>query len=116
MKLIFHIIVSIHGLIHLLGFFKAFGFKEIEELTLPISKPMGIAWISATILFLIYGILHYTNNKQAWLIGLVAVLVSQILIICFWKDAKFGTIPNLIILIVSLVGLGFKSNADRIQQ
>lgn len=27
-----------HGLIHLLGFVKAYGFADIKELTLPISK------------------------------------------------------------------------------
>lgn len=106
MRVLFLIIVLIHGLIHLLGFVKAFGFKEVKELTIPISKPAGMVWLIATLLFLIYGLLYYINFKQAWLVGLIAVIISQILIFYFWKDAKFGTILNLIILIVSLVSLG----------
>ncbi len=106
MRVLFLIIVLLHGLIHLLGFVKAFGFKEIKELTLPISKPIGTVWIIATAFFLIYGVLYFFNSKYAWLIGLMAVIVSQILIFYFWKDARFGTIPNLIILIVALMSLG----------
>src|SRR3989339_1517407 len=106
MRIAFLIIVVLHGLIHLFGFVKGFGFKEVEELTLPISKPLGIFWLTATVLFIIYGILHYANNKYAWFFGLFAVVISQILVVIFWKDAKFGTIPNLIVLIVSLVSLG----------
>jgi len=106
MKIIFLIIVLLHGLIHSLGFVKAFGFKEVKELTSPISKPIGVVWLSATVLFLIYGFLYYLNNKHAWVIGLISVIISQILIFYFWKDAKFGTIPNLIILVVALVSLG----------
>ena len=87
------------------GFVKAFGFQEVKELTLPISKPIGIVWLIVTALFLLYGILYFLGNKYAWLPVLITVIVSQILIIYFWKDAKFGTIPNLIILSVTLVSL-----------
>lgn len=107
MRIVFLVIVFIHGLIiHLLGFVKGFDFKEIKELTLPISKPMGLLWLTAAILFMIYGILYFTNNKYTWLVGLFAVIISQILVILFWNDAKFGTIPNLLILLISLVSLG----------
>lgn len=106
MRVVFLIIVFLHGLIHLLGFIKAFGFKDIQELSLAISKPLGVVWLLTTALFLIYGILYYFNAKQAWLVGIIAVIISQSLIFYFWNDAKFGSIPNLIILIVALVSLG----------
>ncbi len=106
MKFIFGIILVIHAIIHLLGFVKAFGFHEVPNLTLPISKPMGLLWLTATAFFIIYGILHFSNSKYAWLAGLIAVIVSQALVVMFWKDARFGTIANLIILLVSFVGFG----------
>lgn len=106
MKIFFLIIVVLHGLIHLLGFVKGFGFKDVKELTLPISKPMGLLWLAASALFVIYGIMNFANSKYAWLVGFIAVAVSQFLVIMFWYDAKFGTIPNLIILVVSLLSLG----------
>lgn len=116
MKITFLIIVLLHGLIHLLGFVKGFELKEVKELTLPISKSLGLVWLAATILFLTYGVLHLLNSKYAWLIGLIAVVISQILVILFWKDAKFGTIPNIIILAVSLVSFGYYNFQKLVQQ
>lgn len=116
MKIAFLIIVLLHGLIHLLGFVKGFELKEVKELTLPISKPFGVVWLAATILFLPYGVLHLLNSKYSWLIGLIAVILSQVLIILFWKDAKFGTIPNIIILAVSIVSFGYYNFQRIIQQ
>lgn len=115
MKIAFLIIVLLHGLIHLLGFVKGFELREVKELTLPISKTLGVVWLTATILFLTYGFLYLLNSKYAWLIGLVAVVVSQVIIFLFWKDAKFGTIPNIIILAVSIVSFGYY-NFQRIIQ
>ncbi len=116
MNLAFLIIVLLHGLIHLLGFIKGFELKEVKELTLPISKPLGVVWLIATILFLAYGVLHVQHSKYVWILGLVAVIVSQVLIILFWKDAKFGTLPNIIILAVSIVSFGYYNFQNIIQQ
>lgn len=107
MKYIFGIFVIVHGLIHILGFVKGFDLKEIKELTLPISKQMGILWLIASIFIIAYCVLYFSNFKYTWLIGFVAVAVSQILIIIFWKDAKFGTIPNIFILAISLILFGY---------
>ncbi|MGM0580861.1 MAG: DUF6544 family protein [Bacteroidota bacterium] len=106
MRIAFLIIVFFHGLLHLLGFVKGFGLKEVKELTLPISKPMGLLWLAASILFIFYGISFYLNNKYSWLLGILAVLISQLLIIIFWKDAKFGTLPNIIVLVMSIISYG----------
>jgi hypothetical protein len=116
MRIAFLIIVLLHGLIHLLGFVKGLGFKEVKELTLPISKPMGFVWLTATAFFLSYGILYLIHSKYAWFFGLAAVVISQILIIMFWKDAKFGTIPNILILFVSLASLGHHNFQKLVEQ
>lgn len=106
MKVTFLIITLLHGLIHILGFLKAFGIREIKEMTLPISKTMGILWLLVTILFLIYGFTIIVNSKYSWIIGLVAIIISQFIIIYFWTDAKFGSIPNILILLVVLFSFG----------
>ncbi|MCA6417017.1 MAG: hypothetical protein IM602_05350 [Cytophagales bacterium] len=116
MKIAFLIIVLLHGLIHLLGFVKGFELREVKELTLPISKTLGIVWLTLTFLFLTYGALYLLNSKYAWLIGLIAAILSQVLIIFFWKDAKFGTIPNIIILAVSIDSFGYYNFQKIIQQ
>ncbi len=106
MRIVFIILVVLHGLIHLLGFVKAFGFIDIKALSLPILKPIGIVWFMVTVLFLIYSILNVIHFKLSWLFGIIAVITSQILVFYYWKDAKFATIPNIIILCVALVNLG----------
>lgn len=106
MKIVFVIIVLLHGLIHMFGFLKAFKFLNFKELTLPISKPNGVIWLGTTIFFLIYGVLYFIGARYAWLFGIIAVIASQVIIIYFWKDAKFGTLLNLIILFVSFINLG----------
>lgn len=116
MRALFLIIVILHGLIHLLGFVKGIGLKEVKELTLFVSKPMGFVWLTASVLFLIYGIMYIANSKYAWLIGLVAVVISQILVIMFWKDAKFGTIPNMLILFISIASFGYYNFQNLVQQ
>jgi len=106
MRIVFLIIVLIHAFIHLLGFIKAFELKEVNEMTLPISKPAGILWLVATVSFLLYGLLFMLNKQYAWMAGLAAVIVSQALVMYFWKDARFGTIANVIVLLVSIVSVG----------
>ncbi|MBN1651177.1 MAG: hypothetical protein JW857_07605 [Bacteroidales bacterium] len=103
MKYIFTIIVLLHALIHLLGFLSSFALKEVKELTLPISKPAGLFWLTAAVLFLIFGVLYFCNNKYSWLVGFTAIALSQVLIIAFWQDAKFGTLLNIIILVLSIM-------------
>ena len=116
MELVFLIIVLLHGIIHLLGFVKGYELIEVKELTLPISKTLGVVWLTSTFLFLTYVALYLLNSKYAWLIGLIAVILSQVVIILFWKDAKFGTIPNIIILAVSVVSFSYHNYQKSIQQ
>lgn len=106
MRILFIVLVVLHGLIHLSGTLKGLGLKDMKELTLPISKSMGFLWMVVAVLLVVYALLFISNNRFAWLIGLVAAILSQILIVVYWKDARFGTIPNLLIIIVSMIGLG----------
>ena len=103
MRVAFVVLVMIHGIIHLFGFLKAFKLSQFKQLTLPISTGYGIIWLTAAILFIVFAILFLTNEYW-WAFGLVAVTVSQVLLIIFWKDAKFGTILNVLILVTSVVG------------
>ena len=106
MKYIFSIVVFLHGAIHLLGFIKAFKLAEVEQLTMNISKISGGFWLLAFILFIIAGISYLAELDWWYFIAILAVVISTILIISVWSDAKFGTIANLIILLVAIVGYG----------
>lgn len=97
-KIIFIAFVLIHGLIHTLGFLKAFNLSNISQLTKDISKPAGIIWLLVSVLFFLTILFIIFNNNVWMIIGFISVILSQILIISSWQDAKFGTIANLIIL------------------
>ncbi|RIW17411.1 hypothetical protein D0X99_06700 [Algoriphagus lacus] len=116
MKTAFFILVILHGLIHVIGFVKGYELREIKEFTLPISKPMGIAWLITCLFFLGYGLLFSISHRYAWVVGLAAVVLSQILIFLVWKDAKFGTLPNILILLVTLVSMGQFFFEKRVQE
>jgi len=93
-----------HGLIHLLGFLKAFGLSDVKQLTMPVSKQFGMIWLFVFLFCAIAAIMFAFNYRYWWAFGFIASLSSQILIIFFWQDAKFGTFANVIILIASIIG------------
>lgn len=109
MQTFFIILILLHGLIHLMGFVKAFGLAEISELTLPVSSKWGALWLAACLIFITSGIQYFCSSDLWWITGIIGVILSQVLIIAFWQDARFGTIPNLIILGVITVGFLWKS-------
>ncbi|MCB9266949.1 MAG: hypothetical protein H6558_18115 [Lewinellaceae bacterium] len=103
LRYLFAFIVFLHGLIHLLGFVKAFHLSEVSQLTQEISRPAGLLWLAAAILFLATGAFYLSGNERLWpLLAFVAIVLSQVLIFLTWQDAKFGTIANVIILLVAI--------------
>jgi uncharacterized membrane protein len=120
LKIIFIFIILIHGLIHFMGFAKAYNYGNITQITKDISKPNGLVWFLIAILFVLATLLLLLK-KESWLyIAIVAAIISQILIISVWKDAKFGTIVNIIVLVVAIISyathhfeMGFKADVKR---
>lgn len=105
MKLFILFLFIVHGLIHLLGFVKGFGFTEVKQLTQEISKPAGATWLITSILFLLAALLSALKINHWWWIAYLAILISQILIFTSWQDAKFGTIANVILLVFTIIGM-----------
>lgn len=103
-KYIFGLVLLVHGLIHLMGFAKAFQLAQIDQLSMSISKPLGLVWLLTGILFIVTFALAFLKQDGWPILAIVAIIVSQVLIIIFWKDAKFGTIANIIILMASIIG------------
>ena len=106
MKIFFVFITAIHGAIHLMGFAKAFNYAEIKELTCPISRPAGSLWLACALLFIAAAFLMAAEHRYWWIAAAAGVFISQPLIISCFKDAKFGTIPNLIILAAAVTAYG----------
>ena len=102
LKYFFVFIMLIHGLIHFMGFAKAYNYGNITQITKDISKPNGLLWLLVAILF-VAATVFFLLKKESWpYIAVVAAVISQILIITVWKDAKFGTIANVMVMFVAI--------------
>jgi hypothetical protein len=98
MSLILAIVLVVHGMLHLLGFAKAFGLAPLPQLTQPISPIFGLLWLTAACLFFAAAGSLFVWPRGWWAIGAWAIVVSMFAITPSWTDAKFGAIVNLVIL------------------
>lgn len=113
-RIVFSFIMFLHGLIHLLGFVKEWNLAQMKQLTgrtiislsSSLSKIVGILWLVACLLFITSVATYLLRKEWWWMIGGIAIVLSQILIFVYWKDAKFGTIANVIILLVIILSYG----------
>jgi len=99
MRLFIPFLLALHGLIHLLGFVKAFDLAPVEQLTMPVSRLSGLFWLLAALLLIVTALLYLLNYSRWWTVGAAGVMLSQTLIVLAWGDAKFGTVGNLILLV-----------------
>lgn len=113
MKFVFIFIVLVHGLIHLVGFTRS---HRVGENHLPTEQQKAdrfrgvftIGWLLSCILFIstIPGLFLGTSW---WLqVLVVAVIISQVMILLHWKEAKAGTILNVMIALVIIGATGFR--------
>ena len=105
MRYFFAVLFFLHGLISLMGFLKAFNLLELKEFEATISKGAGMIWLLSSIFLFVVVIQTLNKSELFWIAGGVALMLSQTLIFWFWKDAKFGSIVNIILLV--LVALNF---------
>jgi hypothetical protein len=103
MPVIFAVALVVHGLIHLLGFAKAFGLADLPQLSQPITPVAGVCWLCAAVLFFAAAIAMFAWPRAWWAIGAAAIVVSMAAIVPSWTDARFGAFANLI----ALVGVVF---------
>ncbi len=111
-RVAFLFLLIFHGLIHLLGFLQPWHLLEISQLSgesiLSLSesgsKFLGVIWLFTCLSFLTTAA-AYSLKKDWWLfVGLLAVVVSQVLIVLYWPDAKFGTLANFFVMAGIVLG------------
>jgi hypothetical protein len=99
MRIAFAILIALHGLIHLIGPAKAFGWGNVTQLRQPISTAGGSVWLLAAVLLIASAVAVAISARWWSYVALPGVLLSQYLIFTAWDDAKFGSIANLIIFV-----------------
>lgn len=90
-----------------MGFIKSIKPEKITGLKSDISKPVGLFWLLSTILFLITIYFLLTGNSLWRIVCGSAIVISQIVIILSWRDAKFGTILNIALSVLIYSSVSF---------
>jgi len=105
MKLFLTLLLAAHGALHLLGVAKALAPGAVPQLKAPIGLGAGVLWFAACAAFWAAAIVLHTAPRQFWLVTLAALAASQTAIGLSWADAKFGTLPNLLLFLPVAVSL-----------
>jgi len=97
MRIAFAVLIGVHGLLHLLGALKGFGWAEVPQLRTPISPTSGALWLAAAVLLVAAAVGVALHMHWWWWLGLPGLVLSQVLIAEPWSDAKFGTLANVVL-------------------
>lgn len=106
MRTLFIALVVIHGLVHIIGFLRAFRLLAPKGYSVDVSKPFGFLWLTAFIVFELTALMMVYDYQLWWVIGLIGVILSQWVIIYSWHDNKYGTFVNILILFVIVIDYG----------
>ena len=98
-------LLLLHGVIHLMGFAKAFGYAQLPQLTQPISREWGVVWLLAGALVVATAVTLAAGTRAYWMVGGLALVVSQVVIVTAWRDAWAGTAANAVLALVVAHGL-----------
>jgi len=104
MVTVFAILLAVHGLIHVLGAAKAFHWAELPQLTQPISPFSGSLWLISALAFLGAAGSIFIWPRWWWAIGFCAVILSMVVIVPAWADAKAGAFANAVVVVGVVFG------------
>ncbi len=95
-------VLASHGLIHLLGAAKGFGWADVSQLSKPIGGWGGMLWLVAAVFVLTAAVLLAVGAPTWWwILALAAAAVSQVAIVTSWGDARVGTVANLVLILAA---------------
>jgi hypothetical protein len=83
-----------------------FAGKTIIHLSGGASRFVGVLWLITCFLLLASTFAYYYQKEWFWIIGIAGLSMSQILIVLYWPDAKWGTIVNIVLLSIILFAAG----------
>jgi len=125
MKALLTALLALHGSIHLLGFLKWTGLARVPRLSgrllVAVSgtgeRVFTAAWLVAAVLLVSAAVLRGARHDGWWMAAaLPGVVISQVLIVLAWPDAKAGTVANVILLLPIIAAAAharFETRCDR---
>lgn len=126
-RILFASLIVLHGCLHIIGvaggnvtktrrserFFAGSGIVNLLETRAGIIPTL---WLLAVILFFATAMLYLLRWHGYWVVAVTAITVSQTLICLHWRDAKYGTVPNIVILLLVIAtapALRFERSVQR---
>lgn len=97
-------LILLHAVLHVIGFIKAYRLARLPQVQYPISRGMGLLWLMAFVLFVVTGLLFFHFTPGWWIVCIVAVGISEYLMIQDWEDTGLGTAANITILLTAIIG------------
>jgi hypothetical protein len=93
------ILLLVHGSIHLIGFVEAFDLADVSVLSISLSPGVGLLWLVASAGFVTSAVLGVVAPSSWWVAAAPALVLSQLLILTAWSDARYGTLVNVALLL-----------------
>ncbi len=91
-----------HGLLHLLGALKGFGWADVTRLEAPISVVTGVLWLATAALVLVTAtVLALGAPAWWWILALGAATLSQVAVVTSWSDARAGSVVNVVLVLAA---------------
>jgi hypothetical protein len=100
MRFVLAAVLLVHGLLHLLGVFKA------REARVQPERAAGVLWGLACLTLLAGSALVALGREVWWWVAAAGVVLSQALIVTAWVSARAGTILNLLLAVPIVVAAG----------
>ena len=98
------LLVIVHGLIHLMGAVKGFGWADVDTLHEPLGPSLGVAWLAAAALVTAAGVMLLARARGWWAVAAGGAVCSQVVITTSWGDAAAGTAGNVLLALAALYG------------
>ena len=99
------VLLTGHGLIHLLGAAKGFGWAEVTQLSQPIGPAAGVLWLARRRARAGLGRAPgHGAPTWWWAVAGAAAVISQVAIATSWSDAKAGTVVNVLLVLAAAYG------------
>jgi hypothetical protein len=102
-----------------MGYLKAIGMTKMHEANSSPTAFTGILWLVTSILLMATIGLWIKQANYWWILGGLSLLLSQALIINAWPEAKFGTLPNILLLVAVILGFAqsnYTANNNALQK
>jgi len=115
---------AFHAAIHVLGLLKwgrlaqvpQLSWRTLVPLTDPAQRVFAGLWAGAFVLLIAAAALRLLQRDVWWAPALAGIALSQALIVMTWSDAKFGTLPNVLLIVPAVAAAAHFQFSRRIDR